>query len=132
MHAMTTVDPSRILTTLTNFMRNMAFKFISKWLRENGEYGLYQKILKQKLNLTDLAVDSGRGQERDEYTGIIQRIKWSSHKIDEVAEELVEKYQCIPSHEWLRLNGFSAFATHMTHEVSRNRLLSCERDLGKP
>ena len=77
-----------------------------------------------------MAVDAGRGQERDEYTGIAQFTHWTPSKIDEVAEEIIEKYQCIPSCEWLRLNGYASFMGYMTKSNKQESLAQLRERFG--
>ena len=128
---MTSVDPSPYLEHLDELYQEHGIQvYFAKWLKENGNNYFYQKLTKNKLSLVDLTVDAGRGQERDDYTGIMQFTQWSPSKIDEVAEELVEKYQCIPSCEWLRLNGYASFMGHMTRINKQESLAQLRERFG--
>lgn len=122
-------EPDIILETFEKEVKELynkhGLKVLSrKWLKQhykNYSKAFYGRITTNNLRLTirGLAIKFGvleqwLKQRADNQITNTGKVRWSKEKIDNTIREIIEKYGCIPSHAFLRNNGYNTFCTHVS------------------
>jgi hypothetical protein len=83
-----------------------------RWLQDNKLTQLLTRSKRRGLRLIDIAKELGDDIRLKDHRAVTPnngKIKWSSQKFDEIAREVIERFGCIPTCNFLNRHGYAGF-----------------------